>query len=581
MKTYILDKVNNKLPSFPYFYGVPKLHKQGVPLRPIVATCNSPQSKLSKWLADCLSPLLGKVSNSHLLHSSDFISRVRNLGPTPGKLVSLDVTALFTNVPIEFVIDNLKRVANTNIFEPPIPIEQFCELLKLCVDATIFAFEGQVYKQRFGVAMGSPLSPILANLCLEFIEEYYIKLLPDNIKPVFWVRYVDDIFIIYQHDVEAFNSLLNEINNIVPTIKFTVEEEVNGQLPFLDVMVIHNKQSNSFAFKVYRKPTNAENYIHYYSNHARHVKRNIVTNMFMRALKICDPSYLEEEFNHIRQAFKRLGYPEPFLRECLSKAKQNYYIPRNPISKNKIPRLVLPYSPDLINMQKAIRTSSKHISEQQVDLTFKYTNTIRSRLVKNRYIEEEKSEVGVYCLPCLQCSASYLGETGRGLSTRIEEHKNACKKGLDYSAVANHVLDVGHRVGFSQAQIVYKCLNRNIRRVAEGALISLNDTFHKNTSATKEGKIVNALICQNLKIRNYCNIKATLCSAASPLSPQVTGVSAAPGGTLGTGAYPALPDSNIPPEPPDDHPVPSSFRGGNHTVLRRSQRIQNRNRPTT
>ena len=287
-------------PLFPYFYGPPKVHKQGIPLRPIVATCGSPQSKLAKWLADSLSPLLGKISNSHLLHSSDFISRIRTLGPTPGRLISLDVTALFTNVPIDFVIDNLKRAAHNNIFEPPIPIDQFCELVRLCVDATIFTFEGEVYKQKFGVAMGSPLSPIFANLCLEFIEEYHIKNLPDDIKPFIWVRYVDDIFIIYQHDLEAFNKLISEINNILPTIKFTVEEEENGQLPFLDVMVIHDEHTNNFSFKVYRKPTNAENYIHFYSNHAIKVKRNIVTNMYTRVLKICDATHLEAEFDHIR-----------------------------------------------------------------------------------------------------------------------------------------------------------------------------------------------------------------------------------------------------------------------------------------
>ena len=60
MKKIIQDKVNNKLPTFPYFYGSPKIHKEGVPLRPIIATCGSPQSKLAKWLADNLSKLLGK-----------------------------------------------------------------------------------------------------------------------------------------------------------------------------------------------------------------------------------------------------------------------------------------------------------------------------------------------------------------------------------------------------------------------------------------------------------------------------------------------------------------------------------------
>ena len=163
MKKIIQDKVNNKLPTFPYFYGSPKIHKEGVPLRPIIATCGSPQSKLAKWLADNLSKLLGKISNSHLLHSMDFIERLRRLGPIHGKLISLDVTSLFTNVPIEFVLNNLKEAAESNIFSPPIPIDAFCDLIKICVDATVFTYDNQVYKQKFGVAMGSPLSPILAN----------------------------------------------------------------------------------------------------------------------------------------------------------------------------------------------------------------------------------------------------------------------------------------------------------------------------------------------------------------------------------------------------------------------------------
>ena len=550
MKNVIKSKVNNILPSFPYFYGPPKVHKNGIPLRPIVATCGSPQSKLAKWLADSLSTLLGKISNSHLLHSSDFISRIRNLGPTHGKLISLDVTALFTNVPIDFVLDNLKRAADSNIFQPPIPIEQFCDLVRLCVDATIFTFEGQVYKQKFGVAMGSPLSPILANLCLEFMEEYHIKPLPEDIKPFIWVRYVDDIFIIYQHDLDAFNNFLHEINSILPTIKFTVEEEENGQLPFLDVMVIHNKLTNNFSFKIYRKPTNAENYVHFYSNHAINVKRNIVTNMYTRALRICDTPHLEAEFNHIQNAFIRLGYPKFFLNRCLSSAKQNYYNPKNATDKREPHRLTLPYSSQLSNIQKAIKVANRYTPGQPVDVTFKYNNTLRSKLVQNR-AKEVKNDVGVYCLPCLQCPSSYLGETGRSLAIRLEEHKKACREGKNYSAVATHSIDIGHRIGFNEAKIVYKCQNRNMRRLVEGALISLNNTFDNNTSSTKEDKIVNSLICQSLNIKNYCNIKAMPdIPAAFPLNPQVI--------THDNDAH-----LQIPPEPPDNG-------------LRRSNRIRNR-----
>ena len=66
-----------KLPTMAYFYGSPKIHKPNCPLRPIIATCGTPQSRLAKWLSECLTPYLGKFSNAHLLHSTHFIETLR------------------------------------------------------------------------------------------------------------------------------------------------------------------------------------------------------------------------------------------------------------------------------------------------------------------------------------------------------------------------------------------------------------------------------------------------------------------------------------------------------------------------
>ena len=570
IKNNILSKLTVKLPSFSYFYGTPKVHKTGVPLRPIIATCGSPQSYLAKWLANNLSPLLGKISNSHLVHSMDFLDRLRKLGPVSGKLISLDVTALFTNVPLEFVLDNLKHAATSGIFSPPIPIAKFCELIKLCVDATIFVFDGEVYQQKFGVAMGSPLSPILANLCMEFLERNYIQVLPDNIKPILWVRYVDDIFIIYQHDEASLNRFLTTINNLLPTIKFTVESEEDGKLPFLDVLVIHNKDTRSLSFKVYRKPTNSENYIHYYSHHSPNTKANIVTNMFSRALKICDPPYLDQEIDHILLTFKNLGYPQFFLRKCLSRANRQWYNPRPPRnSPNHNNYLTLPFSSEFINIQKSIsNVNTKTPGKENIDLAFKYSNTLRNRLVRNNSKINDK-KVGVYCIPCLDCSLCYIGESGRSLPIRLEEHKRACRLGSNYSAVASHSLDVGHRIGFKQSQIVYNSRDRNTRRTVEGALISLNNTFANNKSGTKEDKYINSQICKTVRIKNYCNISATLCTAASSLSSQVS-MTVPYGNAHDTGAYDATPEGPISPEPPDMQDIPND-----HVITRRSSRLRN------
>ena len=130
-KEIVLSKISKKVPSLPYFHGIPKVHKPGCPLRPIVATCNSPQSVLAEWLADQLSPYLGKFSNTHLLHASDFIDKLKHLGPVEGKMVSLDVTALFTNVPLEFVLSKLKEKHEEGIVSFSIPIDAFLNLIRL------------------------------------------------------------------------------------------------------------------------------------------------------------------------------------------------------------------------------------------------------------------------------------------------------------------------------------------------------------------------------------------------------------------------------------------------------------------
>ena len=164
MKNLIRSKISQKLPNLCYFYGMPKIHKEGVPLRPIVATCGSPTAIMAKWLANTLSSFLGKFSSSHLYHTQDFITRIKNLGYTPRRLVSFDVTALFTSIPLDDVLNFLEVKHSEGELPLPIPVKLFIRLIRLCVKSSIFLFDDKVYQQAYGVSMGSPLSPILANL---------------------------------------------------------------------------------------------------------------------------------------------------------------------------------------------------------------------------------------------------------------------------------------------------------------------------------------------------------------------------------------------------------------------------------
>ena len=307
-------------------------------MRPIVATCNSPQSALAEWLAGELSPLLGIFSDAHLLHSSDFVDRIKKLGNVEGKMVSLDVTALFTNVLLDYVLSKLREKHGQGLINFSLPIDAILDLIRLCVSTTVFSFNGEGYKQTFGVAMGSPLSPLLANLCMEFIEKEILDNCPPEIKPVTWLRYVDDIFLIYKETDECFMEFFRYVNSLIPSIQFTVEYEIDHKLPFLDVLVMHNPTTHKFTFTVYRKPTNTENYIHFYSFHSPIVKSNIIVNFVIRAFKVCDPEFFDNEMEHIKHTFRKLCYPEFSIEKAISRARKKIYNPT--VTNTEIKRIL-------------------------------------------------------------------------------------------------------------------------------------------------------------------------------------------------------------------------------------------------
>ena len=84
-------------------------------------------------------------------------------------------------------------------------------------------------------------------------------------KPTIWLRYVDDTFVIWRHGKEQLKGFLEHLNSIKDNIKFTMEEEKQGQFPFLDALV--ERVSQQFHTSVFRKPTHTDSYIHYNSNH--------------------------------------------------------------------------------------------------------------------------------------------------------------------------------------------------------------------------------------------------------------------------------------------------------------------------
>ena len=99
--------------SVPKFYGLPKVHKPGIPLRPIVSSTGTATYNTAKELSRILKPLVGS-SIHHVQNTRDFVEQLIEVRPKQGEcIISYDVAALFTSVPIQPVINIIQqRLAN-------------------------------------------------------------------------------------------------------------------------------------------------------------------------------------------------------------------------------------------------------------------------------------------------------------------------------------------------------------------------------------------------------------------------------------------------------------------------------------
>ena len=283
----------------PRFYGLPKVHKAGAPLRPIVASRGSLTYAVARRVADILAPLVGKNSFA-LKNSADLVKQLGGckLDETD-ILVSFDVTALFTCVPVDKSLDVIfDKVARDTTLSARTKLSptQVRDLLAICLKTTYFLYDGVIYSQVEGAAMGSPVSPIVANLFMEWFEEAAIRTFRYEIT--IWRRYVDDTM------VALCNSLLEDftghINSIDPAIKFTREEEEDGRIAMLDAK-IRRDNSGSLSFTVYRKPTHTDQYLQFSSNQPLQHKLGVIRTLYHRCNTICSSEEAKsEEIEHLK-----------------------------------------------------------------------------------------------------------------------------------------------------------------------------------------------------------------------------------------------------------------------------------------
>ena len=389
-------------------------------------------------------------------------------------LVSFDVKSLYTSVPIEpalqavgTLLENDQSVYSwsngTNLKS-----EEILHLLEICLRESSFKFRGQFYEMTNGLAMGCPVSPIVANIFMSQLEEKAINDMPS--KPSLWLRFVDDVLAIVKR--RALQVTLETLNAQHDDIAFTMEVEENGQLPYLDARIA--RKDNQLLTSVYRKPTDTGRYLSFDSHHPISCKRSTVDALLSRALTVpTDDEEKEREVGLVQEMLTENSYPRPFIKQQLSrlrKKQENTRTQQDPDGQAQDdPKSVYSTTivvPFLDGITQAIQRVLRPLEIRVVGRPQRWDWSLQRNLKDS---VEPCDEIGaVYRINCMDCDDIYIGETGRTTRIRCLEHKShaRCKR-TDHSAAADHVLLEGHKMDFDNPVVLDRDKRLMSRRVKE------------------------------------------------------------------------------------------------------------------
>lgn len=296
---------------FGYFHGLPKIHKNKpfdqTPMRPIIASrpCQL-QSRISVILTERLLPKLNEFDT--ILRDSYILKQeIEYLDCNDSIFISIDFESLYTSIPLEDLYDTIQSHENWSLeFRV-----QTIALLRFIFSNNYFEYADDFYQQTDGIAMGTNVAPVIANLYLALKFDRIVKTI-GNINN--YRRFIDDCFMIFKGNQEIFE------NEILPIIQdaakpLTITHEVDRHsLNFLDLTIFNH--NNKVATKIFQKPLNKYSYIPPFSKHPPATIRGFIKGEIIRYHRL---STLDKDFKEIKNLFyQRLlqrGYTENFLKE--------------------------------------------------------------------------------------------------------------------------------------------------------------------------------------------------------------------------------------------------------------------------
>lgn len=331
------NTVNHKLPCF---YLLPKLHKNPVVGRPIVASSAWVFSPLSQWISYHLNPVVQSM-DTVLVSTAAVVTELQSIAlPTDTDvwLVSADVSDMYNNIPVSQAIVAVGCVVRRRF---PLKLaEALVDAISLVLHNNYFVFDDAVYHQVNGIAMGTSCAPVIAQLFVAILEESFRASLHSR-WPLLYKRYIDDAFIIFiglRHELDTWLSQLQDMHQNL-NWSFTVSKKA---VAFLDLNIWIDQHSKQLGYSMHSKALNAFQYIPRYSFHPPHMARGwILTELYRIRRNSSTEIARLHACKHFYRRLRRRGHTVGFLNQVFDYESAGQ---SKDTSTQALPFLVLPYN---------------------------------------------------------------------------------------------------------------------------------------------------------------------------------------------------------------------------------------------
>ncbi|XP_069500915.1 uncharacterized protein [Ambystoma mexicanum] len=491
----------------PIFYTLPKIHKslENPPGRPIVSGVSSLLEPLSKFVDFYLRPFI-PIMRSYIKDTTDAINRIEGntFDPAVNLLMCLDIQALYTNIPQLATLEVVEETLLKRDDGHPVASSFIKWCTEMALTKNFFQFMGQFYKQIEGTAMGSAMAPNVANLYVNMFEEtvVYNERNPFQNNIICWLRYIDDVFVIWKGNEEKADQFLQWLNLQNRYLKFTSNIS-NKEVNYLDISIYH--QNGLLLVRPYTKTTDKNALLYFKSHHAQHVKNNLPFGQFLRLKKnsSTNESY-ENGANNLITKLVHRGYPASLVKKAAKRAFNNnreslldQQIQRERKTKENPLVFVNTFSNLSYKIKGIVTRNWNKIMTKEVGkpiVAFKKSTTVRNLIMRNDVSTKKRplQQTNLWGLPpvvghfpcgncsmCTQtrktvnvdlgldrmwninehtncntnnviylivcpCKLIYIGKTNRKCRTRMIEHRSCIRNKVEQAPMVKHFIEMEH-----------------------------------------------------------------------------------------------------------------------------------------